>query len=170
MKKFAILVLLLIPSFSWSQIMNQKAIDFKKNNEMLIGLCNRDGFSQVNCNFDSVYHAEYPVYKPDETTMKQLAGKVKGVRITLVMASWCGDSKDWVPRFYKIMDELNFNYDKLTLICVDRDKKAPGTTVESLNIERVPTFIFYRRKAELGRIIEVPADILEKDILKIVSN
>lgn len=84
------------------------------------------------------------------------------------MATWCGDSRDWVPRFYKIMDELDFKSKNLTLICVDRDKKAPGTKVEELNIEKVPTFIFYRKKKELGRIIEVPGDLLEKDILKIL--
>lgn len=170
MKKLAILVLLFNPVFCWSQIINQKATDYKKNNEMLIGYCNRDGFGTVNCNFDSVYQAEYAAYKPDPYTMKQLALKMNHVRITLVMASWCGDSKDWVPRFYKIMDELSFNYNKLTLICVDRDKKAPGTHVESLKIERVPTFIFYRKKTELGRIIEVPSELLEKDILKILAN
>jgi hypothetical protein len=102
--------------------------------------------------------------------MKQLAGKLKDIKITVVMATWCGDSKEWVPRFYKITDELNYNYQKLTLICVDRTKKAPGTIVETLNIERVPTFIFYRKKTEIGRIIEVPADLLEKEILKILSS
>lgn len=136
---------------------------------MLIGCCNRDGFSSVNCNFDSAYNAEYPVYKADAETMKQLAGNLKGVKITVVMATWCGDSKEWVPRFYKIMDELKFDYKNLTLICVDRDKKAPGTNVETLNIKLVPTFIFYRKKMEIGRIIEVPVDLLEKDILKILT-
>jgi thiol-disulfide isomerase/thioredoxin len=101
--------------------------------------------------------------------MKLLSKKLKGVKVTLVMATWCSDSKEWVPRFYKIMDELNFNYKKLTLICVDREKKAAGTNVENLKIELVPTFIFYHKKHELGRIIEVPADLMEKEILRIVS-
>jgi thiol-disulfide isomerase/thioredoxin len=100
--------------------------------------------------------------------MDQLAGKLRGIKITLVMATWCGDSRDWVPRFYKIMDQLGFKYKNLTLICVDREKKATGTNVEDLNIELVPTFIFYRKKMEIGRIIEVPVDLLEKDILKIL--
>jgi thiol-disulfide isomerase/thioredoxin len=136
---------------------------------MLIGYCNRIGFATVNSNFDSAYKAEYPVYHADEATMKQLATKLKGVKVTIVMATWCGDSKEWVPRFYKIMDQLNFNYKNLKLICVDRAKKAPGTKVDDLKIDLVPTFIFYRKKMELGRIIEVPADLMEKEILKILS-
>jgi thiol-disulfide isomerase/thioredoxin len=102
--------------------------------------------------------------------MKQIAEHLKGIKITIVMATWCGDSKEWIPRFYKIMDELNFNYKKLTLICVDRAKKAPGTNVDNLKVELVPTFIFYRKKNEIGRIIEVPNDLLEKNILKILTN
>ena len=169
MKNLVFIALILFPSLVSAQKLNQKAVDPKKNNEMLLGYCNREGFSSVNCNFDSAFKAEYPVYKADAATMKQLSGMLKGVKITLVMATWCGDSREWFPRFYKIMDELNFNYKNLTLICVDRDKKAPGTNVEKLNIQLVPTFIFYRKKTEIGRIIEVPLDILEKDILKILK-
>lgn len=169
MKNFIFLILLAIPTFAFSQQLNQKATDPKKNNEMLIGNCNREGFVGLNCNFDSAFRAEYAVYHADEATLKQLAKKLKGIKIIVVMATWCGDSKDWVPRFYKIMDQLDFNYKKLTLISVDRNKKAPGTVVETLNIEKVPTFIFYRKDIEIGRIIEVPVDLLEKDMLKIVS-
>jgi len=168
MKKLIFVALIIFPIMAFSQKLNQKSIDPKKNNEMLIGYCNRNGFNTINSIFDSVYKTEYPVYQADAETMKLLAGKLKGIKITLVMATWCGDSRDWVPRFYKIMDQLDFNYKNLTLICVDREKKAHGTTVENLTIERVPTFIIYRKKKELGRIVEVPADLLEKDILKIL--
>jgi len=169
MKRLIFLALVMIPALAFTQKLNQKTADTKKNNEMLIGYCNRDGFATVKCNFDSAYKAEYSAYHADEATMKQLSEKLKGVKITIVMATWCGDSKEWVPRFYKIMDQLNFNYKNLTLICVDRSKKAPTTNVENLKIDLVPTFIFTRKKTELGRIIEVPADLMEKEILKILS-
>jgi thiol-disulfide isomerase/thioredoxin len=169
MKILVFLGIFLIPTLPFAQNLNQKTTDPGKNSEMLIGYCNRDGFRTINSNFDSVYKVEYPRYHADEATMKQLEGKLKDIQITIVMATWCGDSKDWVPRFFKIMDELKFDYKNLTLICVDREKKAPGTIVTTLNIEKVPTFIFYREKVEIGRIIEVPADLLENDILKIVA-
>lgn len=169
MKKLVFLTLFLIPALAFAQQLNQKTTDSKKSNEMLLGYCNRSGFPMVNSNFDSAYQAEYPIYKANAETMSQLHGKLKNVKVTIVMATWCGDSKEWVPRFYKIMDELNFKSKNLTLICVDREKKAPGTNVGNLKIELVPTFIFYRKKVEIGRIIEVPADLLEKDILKILS-
>ena len=169
MKKILFMVIILLPFFCSAQKLNQKTIDPKKNNEMLIGYCNRDGFKTINSNFDSAYKAEYAIYQPDKPTLEQLSGKLKGVKVTLVMGSWCGDSKEWVPRFYKIMDQQPFKYKKLTLIAVGRDKKAPGTRVDELKIKLVPTFIFYRKHKEIGRIIEVPYDLIEKDMLKILS-
>lgn len=168
-KNFIPLFLFILPVLAFSQQLNQKTTDPKKNNEMLVGYCNRDGFVDVKCNFDSSFRAEYTIYHADKASMEKLAKKMKGIKVTMVMATWCGDSKEWVPRFYKIMDQLDFNYKKLTVISVDRSKKAPGTIVETLNIEKVPTFIFYRKNTEIGRIIEVPANLLEKDILQIVS-
>ena len=169
MKKLLFLTLMIIPALAFTQKLNQKTTDEKKNNEMLTGYCNRDGFATVKCDFDSAYKAEYSAYHADEATMKQLSEKLKGVKVTIVMATWCSDSKEWVPRFYKIMDQLNFDYNNLTLICVDRTKKAPTTNVEDLKVDLVPTFIFSRNEAELGRIVEVPADLMEKEILKILS-
>jgi len=169
MKSLLFIALIMIPSLAFTQKMNQKTTDTKKNNEMLTGYCNRDGFATVNCDFDSAYKAEYASYRTNEVTLKELGEKLKGVKVTLVMATWCGDSKEWVPRFYKIMDELKFDYNNLTLICVDHSKKAAGTSVDELKAELVPTFIFYRNNAELGRIVETPGDLLEKEMLKILS-
>ncbi len=169
MKNLVLIAFLLFPAMISAQKLNHKTTDPKKNNEMLIGYCNRDGFAKVNSNFDSAYKAVYATYKPDAATVKELAGKLKGVKITIVMATWCGDSKDWVPQFYKIMDATGFRYKNLTLICVDRDKKAPGTNVETFKADRVPTFIFYHGKTELGRVIEFPMGIFEKEILKILA-
>jgi len=169
MKNLLFLALIFSPTILSAQQINKKATDPKRNNEMLIGYCDRAGFPAINSNFDSAFRAEYLLYQPDKTTLDLMGKKLRGVKITLVMATWCGDSKEWVPRFYKIMDELKFNYRNLTLICVDREKKAPGTIVESLGIKLVPTFIFFRKKAELGRIVEVPSGLLEKNILEILS-
>lgn len=84
------------------------------------------------------------------------------------MGTWCGDSRDWVPRFYKIMDMAGFNYKNLTLICVDRERKAGKLDISTLKIDRVPTFIVYKKKKETGRIVEVPSDLLEKDLLNYI--
>lgn len=168
MRKTYIFLIVLLPFFANAQGLNRKGTDPKKHNEILLGYCNREGFSTINSNFDSAYRAEYAVYRPDETVLQQLKPALKGVTVKLVMGTWCGDSKEWVPRFYKVMDQAGFNYKKLKLIAVDRDKKAGTIDIAELKTERVPTFIFYKKKKELGRIIEVPYDLIEKDMLKII--
>jgi hypothetical protein len=164
-----ILILSLITFFSscYAQKLNQKTIDEKKHYEILIGQCNREGFA--TCKFDSAYQAGYSAYAPDMVILNQCPPYLADVTITLVMGTWCGDSKEHVPHFYKILDLLKFDIDKLNLICVDRLKKAPGVDLTQLNIQLVPTFIFYRKDKEIGRIIETPVELMEKDMLRIIS-
>lgn len=166
MKNLILAFILALPLVVSSQNMNQKAFDEKRNDEMLVGYCNRDGFSMINSKFDSIFRAEYNLYQPDPVIVAQIKDQLKKKRIVLVMGTWCGDSRDWVPRFYKVMDQARFDYKKLSLICVDHQKKADVEGLDKLKIERVPTFIFYKKRKETGRIIEVPSDLIEKDILK----
>lgn len=162
-----ILSLFTILTPGYTQKFNQKTIDEKKHYEILIGQCNRDGFA--TCKFDSAYKAGYSAYAPDMAILNQCQPYLADVTITLVMGTWCGDSKEHVPHFYKILDLLKFDFDKLNLICVDRSKTAPGIDLSQLNIQLVPTFIFYRKEKEIGRIIETPVASLEKDMLRILS-
>ncbi len=85
------------------------------------------------------------------------------------MGTWCSDSRREVPRFYKILDELNYPEEKVELINVDRNKVGIENSVDSLNIELVPTFIIYSKGEEIGRIIETPKESLEKDLAKILN-
>jgi hypothetical protein len=169
MKKVISILLLMLPVVLWAQSINQKVADQKRNNEMLIGYCNRDGFKTIQSDFDSVFQAAYRLYQPDKASLDLISGKLNKLRVTVVMGTWCGDSKDWVPVFYKIMDQAGFDYSKLTLICVDHVKQAPVSKLDKLKISRVPTFIFYHKKHELGRIVETPSDLFEKDMLKILQ-
>jgi hypothetical protein len=151
-----------------AQQLNQKAVDPKKHCELLIGHCNREGFKEIKSNFDSAYQAEYPDYLPDKSVMEDLTKELGDIQLTIVMGTWCGDSRNWVPRFFKILDLAGYNCEQMKLICVDRDKKAPVDGLPELKIEKVPTFIFYRNAKEIGRIVEVPSDLLEKDMLRIL--
>ena len=85
------------------------------------------------------------------------------------MGTWCSDSRREVPRFFKILDAVNYPSDKVAIICVDEDKKTRGNELTGLKIELVPTLIFYKNGNELGRIVESPNDTLEKDIIKILT-
>ncbi len=121
--------------------------------------------------FGPIFKAEYIDYVVDGEVLADLKASVYSCQITIVLATWCGDSKEQVPHFVKILDKLDYNTKKVNFICVDRSKQALGTEVETLNIQRVPTFIIYDQNgSELGRIIETPKTTLEEDFLHIIKS
>ncbi len=89
------------------------------------------------------------------------------------MGTWCGDSKQEIPKFYKVLDACNFPKKQLRVITVNRDhsmyKKSPNHEESGLNIHRVPTIIFYKNKLEVNRIVEHPIESFEKDMLNIAT-
>jgi thiol-disulfide isomerase/thioredoxin len=89
--------------------------------------------------------------------------------IKIILGSWCPDSRREVPRFMKILDLWKFPADKVTFIGTDVNKVSPIGDFESLDIQRVPTFIIYKNNSEAGRIIEVPKTSLEQDIVNILK-
>jgi len=152
-----------------AQEINKRMFDEIRNQEILIGYCDRYGLTSEP--FDEWFDMELNEYQLDYASLNEIDTHLPAtVEITIVLGTWCSDSRREVPRFYKILDELNYNDDKLTVIGVDSDKQAPVIDFEELKIEKVPTFIFYKKGFEIGRIIETPEKTLEKDIIKILSD
>ncbi len=167
MKPLLIVITLILSTVVLAQEKNKIIVDEKLNKKVLIGPCDRDGLqSEV---FAEYYKKEYGAYELDEANIKKIKALKKGVEIVIVMASWCHDSKEQVPRFFKILDEAGIKDSKLTLIAVNREKAAGETDISTLDIQRVPTFIFYKKGREIGRIVESPTSSLEKDMLLILT-
>jgi hypothetical protein len=170
MKKLMLLAAFLFFSLQglMAQKINQRMFDEKSSTDILIGNCTREGLMGVE--FGNSYNEEYPGYNPKEDIIMALKEKMMGIKCTIVLGTWCGDSKEQVPRFLKILDLIGYPNDELTLIGVDRNKEAPEMKIkDQYLIEKVPTFIIYREDSEIGRIIETPKESLEKDLLEIVK-
>jgi thiol-disulfide isomerase/thioredoxin len=140
--------------------------DENSGKQMLIGEITRNSFKDTS--FAWWFDAEYDNYNPDKQVLDSIAQKIKDVDITIVLGTWCSDSRREVPRFFKILDSLRYLSNKVKMIAVDRNKEDLNGEVDSLAIELVPTFIFYREGKEIGRIEESPKETLEKDFNKIV--
>jgi len=149
-----------------AQEKNKLVTDEKSGKPMLIGLCDRTAFADTS--FSWWFNSEYDNYTPDSTEVLKLSNVINDVKITIVMGSWCSDSRREVPRIFKILDRINYNFQNLTIVCVDRNKTAPNGLVEKLDIKLVPTFICTKDDKEIGRIVETPKETLEKDLVKIV--
>lgn len=170
MKQLNILFLFMfVVSSVYSQDFNRVIFDEKAEQEILIGQCNRDGFSLDQ--FSEWYNQEYDRYEVDIATTREIdQDKLDQIEMTIVMGTWCEDSHREVPRIFRIVDEIGFDEDLVTLLCVNREKKLDNGDISDLNIEFVPTIIIFKDHMEVGRIIETPEVSLEKDLKKIVNN
>jgi thiol-disulfide isomerase/thioredoxin len=163
-----LLVIILLSSIVIGEEKNKIIIDGKSGKPILIGICDREAF--VDTNFAWWFNSGYKFYYPNEETINQIKAIDYTYNVTIVMGTWCSDSRRETPRFYKLLDEINFPEEKLTLVNVDRDKNGISFDVSELNIEFVPTFIICKDGVELGRIIESPKNSLEEDFLEIVTS
>jgi len=160
------LVLLLILNNSDGQEMNQVVYSEKSQSNILVGSCSREGFA--NEEFQLWFDTNYESYSPDgETVYKLSTIKTEELSIKVVLGTWCSDSRRELPAFYRVIDEMGFPEEKITLLCVNRSKEIPGIDITQLEINYVPTFICYRAAKEIGRIIETPITSLEKDLYRI---
>jgi hypothetical protein len=148
-----------------SQSLNQWITDPETEEKILIGYGNRHGLT--NSDFNAYFETEYQEYTPIDTVCSYLEDNMDSINITIVLGTWCHDSQEQVPRFYKILDEIDFNPDKLIMIGVERNKTGGKVDISELEIDRVPTFILYRGNRELGRIVETPILSLEEDMMTI---
>jgi len=150
-----------------SQDVNKKYFDKMVGSEILIDQCNRAGLEEGT--FGQVFSTQYAEYNPETSTIADLKKQVEGISIKIVFGSWCYDSKMQVPRFMKVLDQIEFNESNLSIIAVDRLKKSHDASIDHLKIKLVPTFIIYKGQEEIGRIVENPKTSLEQDLLKILQ-
>lgn len=166
MRKISILLtLILLNVITMAQHLNVVVNDTAKNRPVLVDFIDRQGLQSGE--FAEWYAREYPAYTPDFSIMAQLKTALSDIQIIIVLATWCGDSKEQVPRFLKVLDQADFEPERCIMIGVDTQKLARDLDVSVYDIDRVPTFIFYRNEVEIGRIIETPKSTLESDMLKI---
>lgn len=165
--KNILIVLVAFTLFSCGVHKSQKPTAVKDTSGNLVGIAVKSSFLQAP--YNNWFSENYEDYKVDKETVKKLKPLLKGVTIKAFMGTWCGDSKQETPVFYKILDDVSFNYNRLQMVAVNRQKKTPDNLQKGLHIKRVPTFIFYKKGKEIGRFVEYPVESMEKDFVKILS-
>lgn len=133
---------------------------------ILVGKAKRTDLQQIP--FNDWFIRGYNEYNISEEVEEKLEEKIKDYTITIFMGTWCEDSQSQVPKFYKILEEVDFPLRKVTLITMSREKTTPEEFEKGLNITNVPTFIFYKNGKEVNRIVESPRVSLEQDMIDIL--
>jgi hypothetical protein len=121
-----------------------------------------------------VWRAIADVYEPDGAIVERLKAIDKPVRLEIVMATWCGDSRQHVPRLLKSVARAANPNITVELIGIDADFLAPMEVIAGRNITNVPTIIVSSaasgQATELGRFVETPAGAtVEDDVCDIVA-
>jgi len=163
-KTFLVLLAITILSCSTQKQVSTPTKDKAGN---LMGIANKASFLQEP--YNNWFTPNYNAYDLEETAVAEIGSLLKNVTVKGFMGTWCIDSQEQMPVFYKIMDSADFKYKNLELITVDRSKKTPDNLQKGYNIFRIPTFIFYKNGIEIGRFVEFPRETVEADILKMLS-
>ena len=163
-----ILLLFLGISLVSGEASDEKVITENNNSaEMLLG-----EFTQADLEkspHSSWFIPGYENYKPKKEALKTIEKNIHDYEILMFMGTWCGDSRYEIPKFFKLLDEVDFDRKNLKNIAVNRAKKAPGDLDEEYKIHRVPTIIFMKDGKEVNRFVEYSVESLEEDIAEIVE-
>ena len=138
-----------------------------EDEQILIGPTTRIGLESKP--YVDWFNESYSSYQLDSIRLDTLKTLLSDISIKVFLATWCEDSQREVPSFFKMLDYLQFDNSRLELISVDREKKSNGGETEGMNIEFIPTFIFFHLNQEVGRITESATNSLEIDLLSIVQ-
>jgi cyclophilin family peptidyl-prolyl cis-trans isomerase len=118
------------------------------------------------------YAAEREKYVPEEAWLERLRSAVLRYDLTVAMGTWCGDSREQVPRLQKVLAALGeaSPFAAPRLIAVDRSKTIDAADWPYGVVELVPTIVVSTGGAEIGRITETPASgRIEEDLARILA-
>jgi thiol-disulfide isomerase/thioredoxin len=117
-----------------------------------------------------VWRAIADHYQPDAALIERLRKIDQPITLEIVLATWCGDSRQHVPRLLKSIASAANPHIKVELIGIDADFLQPMEVIAGRNITNVPTVIVKSDTRELGRMVETPAAAtVEEDVCDVVS-
>ncbi len=92
--------------------------------------------------------------------------------IVVFGGTWCHDTQNLLPTFYKLADKSGYPDNKITLIGVDRKKQTIRNLQTMFNITNVPTFIVLDNNGkEVGRVVEYgKTGAIDKELGEIVNS
>ena len=110
-------------------------------------------------------------YEPDETVLPQIGRLInqEDYKFLLFAGKWCSDSRNEVPKMFKVMHKLGVTENEIGFYGLNRDMEDGDGIARNYGIKRVPTLIVFLNDKEIGRIVEYPAKTIEKDILNFLT-
>jgi thiol-disulfide isomerase/thioredoxin len=108
--------------------------------------------------------------QPNQTAVDAFKNNASKFSMIVFGGTWCHDTQNVLPVFYKLVDKSGYPENKITLVAVDRAKTGPDNLHKTYNITNVPTFIVLKDGKEVGRVVEYGKEgAIDKELGEIVN-
>jgi cyclophilin family peptidyl-prolyl cis-trans isomerase/HEAT repeat protein len=111
-------------------------------------------------------------YKPQQKWVDMLRTAKLRYGLTVAMGTWCGDSREQIPRLQAVLLALGERspFETPRLVGVDRSKSIDAKLYPYGVVELVPTVVVTVGGSEVGRIVETPkSGSIEEDLVRILA-
>jgi cyclophilin family peptidyl-prolyl cis-trans isomerase len=118
------------------------------------------------------WREERESYKPQQKWLDMLRTAKLRYGLLVAMGTWCGDSREQVPRLQAVLSALGERspFDPARLVGVDRSKAIDAKLYPYGVVELVPTVVVTVGGSEVGRIVEEPkSGSIEEDLVRILA-
>jgi thiol-disulfide isomerase/thioredoxin len=110
-------------------------------------------------------------YTPEASALQAFRANKDSIRFLAFGGTWCGDTKNILPKFYSLTNAAGIQADRITLLGVDHDKKTIQHLSELFHITNVPTIIVLKNGKEIGRVVEYGRyGMFDKELGEIINS
>lgn len=117
------------------------------------------------------FPTNYKYAQPDANAVEIFKQNKDKFKLIVFGGTWCEDTQNLLPLFYKLLDKSEYPPKKLTLVGVDRQKQSGNELSSKYKITNVPAFIVLGTDGqEVGRVVEYgKGNGIDKELAEIVS-
>jgi thiol-disulfide isomerase/thioredoxin len=109
-------------------------------------------------------------YAPLPDALAAFKAQKDSLHFLVFGGTWCGDTKNLLPKFFALTDAAGIAPNRITLVGVDHSKKTVHNLSEAFGITNVPTFIVLKNGKEVGRVVEYGKyGIVDKELAEILQ-
>jgi thiol-disulfide isomerase/thioredoxin len=116
------------------------------------------------------FKTNYKYAQPNQEAVQVLKEKKDKFSVLVFVGTWCHDSQNLLPLFYKLADAGGLSNDKIIVVGVSREKTTLKNLHTIYNIKNVPTFIIMSNGKEVGRVVEYGSTgYIDKELAAIIK-
>ncbi len=147
-----LLIAVLATQLSFSQVQYEVSKDPQNGLKTLKGILSREVLQ--NDTAFAWMKNDISWYKPNANCVANLTPVKDTIQLLVFIGTWCEDSHIVLPQLLKLLDQVKFSPNRLTIIGVDRKKQTLGFLSEALAVTKAPTILVLKSGKEIGRVEE----------------